>query len=412
MSGSVFEKVISAAVRDRIVPSDTTEMNDLIAEYDALSFCAGDPGLFISPREGLRDAFVAALDSREVWAYNNDPFGDMKLRSWIVDRMDAKHVAPKWVSPDSVMLTNGGSEGMNFVAEALIDPGSFVIVEGPTYNEALMTFRRHGAVCVAAPTDEDGIIPEALEEMPEAARARFIYTIPNFQNPTGRTSSAARRRALIDFAARHDIAILEDDPYRTLAFDGEPPESFLSLAGDDRRVIYSSSFSKMISTGIRTAWLVIPPELVAAFGAMRMSQGICLPQIVQRAVFNYLSEVDQDSRIESVKEEFHRRAVRALDSAVPLLSPLGFHAERPNGGMFLWFEADDSVRADFSSDDFARYAVSNEQIGVLPGTVFYPRGSGMGRRAFRVSTAKAPTEILDDGFSRLAKALRSFLQSR
>lgn len=408
MIGSVFEKVISAAVRDRIVPSDTTEMNDLIAEHDALSFCAGDPGLFISPREGLRDAFVAALGAREVWAYNNDPFGDMKLRELIVDRMDAKHIAPKWVGPDSVMLTNGGSEGMNFVAEALVDPGSFVIVETPTYNEALMTFRRHGAVCVAAPTDEEGIIPEALEAMPEAARARFIYTIPNFQNPTGRTSSVARRRALIDFAARHDIAILEDDPYRALAFDGEPPESLLSLAGDDRRVIYCSSFSKMISTGVRTAWLVIPPELAGAFGAMRMSQGICLPQIVQRAVFNYLSTEGSEGHIASVREEFRRRAVRALDNAA-LLAPLGFRAARPNGGMFLWFEADDTVRADLSSDDFARYAVSNEQVGVLPGTVFYPRGSGMGRRAFRVSTAKSPTEVLDEGFRRLSKALRSYL---
>ena len=295
---------------------------------------------------------------------------------------------------------------MSLAAEALVDPGSLALVESPTYTEALLTLRKQGAVCVPVPSDDDGIIPEELDRVASSRRARFLYTIPNFQNPSGRTTPIGRRVRILDVLRKHDMALVEDDPYHYLSYDGEPPTSYLKLAGDDRRVIHCNSFSKIITPGLRCGWAVIPPALAGIFTTLRISSGLGRPLVIHHGALNYLEGIDFASRVAELRDAYRAKRGVMLESAARHLSPLGIRMNRPKGGFFIWADATPGV----NTRDFAHYAVREKKIGIIPGTAFYPAGEEKGLGSFRRSYAKVPAESIEEGMTRLADAFRSYAE--
>jgi 2-aminoadipate transaminase len=399
-----FREQLSSMARERMGVSEIGEMISLVVENGALSFGAGEPSADMFPKDQFRKAMDRAFCDSDIWGYHHDEFGLIDLREWIVDRMRTDDMLPAWAGAGNIILTNGGGEAMSLVAEALIDPGSLVLVESPTYTESLLTFRKQGAACVPAPSDDDGIIPGELARIASSRNARFLYTIPNFQNPSGRTTPLDRRVKILEILRDNDIALVEDDPYHYLSYDGLPPTSYIKLAGNDKRVVHCNSFSKIIAPGIRTGWAVIPDALVEIFRTLRVSSGLGRPLAVQKGIRYYLDDTDFDGRIKELCLEYGKRRKVMLDSVGKYLTPLGVRTNKPAGGFFIWAD----TPAGISAKDFAFYAVKEHKIGIIPGTAFYPAGDHAGDGSFRLSYAKVSTELIEDGMKRLAEAFRSY----
>jgi 2-aminoadipate transaminase len=404
MADFIFREQLSAMARERLGVTEIGEMIALVAENGAISFGAGEPSGDLFPKEEIKQAVAEAFNAPEAWGYYHDEFGFIGLREWIAERMASDGISPPWVRPDNILLTNGGGEAMSIVSEALIDAGSLVLVESPSYTESLLTFRKQGAVCVAVPSDDDGVIPEELAKIVSSRRVRFLYTIPNFQNPSGRTAPLERRAEILRILREYDVAIVEDDPYHYLSYDGDAPQSYLALAGGDKRVIHCNSFSKTIAPGLRVGWAVAPPALTDIFLSLRVSAGLGRPVAIQMGVHNYLRSIDFGARVEWLRGVYRKRRGVMLGMIAKYLAPLGIKTNSPGGGFFIWAESPEEK----DMARFALHAVRNEKVGIIPGRAFYPAGDTAGDRAFRLSYAKAPESLVEEGMRRLARAWKTF----
>lgn len=405
----VFRDQLSTMAKERLEPSEIGEMIKLTIENDAISFTAGEPSADIYPLAELKEAFKNVFDETSLLAYYKDDFGLIELREWIAARMLVDGIAPKWVNSENILLTNGAGEAIQLVSEALIDPGSVVLVESPTYTESLLTFRKQGAQCLSVPSDDEGIVPEALEDILSKRSVRFLYTIPNFQNPSGRTSSLDRRKKILQVAEKFDIPILEDDPYHYLSYDRVPPDSYLKLAGEDKRVIHTNSFSKTVAPGMRCGWAVIPGSLIKQMNALRVSAGLTRAAIVQKGLVNYLKSIDFNERVNFLCDTYRVRRNGMMKAIADHLDPLGIKTNYPSGGFFVWAEVPfiDDVKS------FARFAVVEKKIGIIPGSAFFTQDEAhKGNNSFRISFAKVSPDVAKDGVLRLADAFDSYSSNR
>lgn len=400
-----FRDQLSTMAKERLEPSEIGVMGRLAAEHDAISFTMGEPSADIYPVAELQKAFASIFEDTSLLAYYKHDFGLVELREWIVERMRKDGMIPDWVGPRNILVTNGAGEAIDLAAQALIDPGSLVLVEAPTFTETLLTFRKQGAQCISVPSDDDGIIPEALEETLKKRRVRLLYTIPNYQNPSGRTSPPERRAAILKLAGKYDIPIFEDDPYHYLGYDNEPPLTYIKLAGGDKRVLHSNSFSKLVAPGIRVGWLVVPDAVIPHLNALRVSAGLTRPVIVQRGLYNYLSGVSFEERVAALRSVYRERRDAMTAAVEKRLKPLGVRTNYPSGGFFLWGEK----KGVGDIADFARFAVAKKKIAIIPGTAFFSQDEAeLGREAFRVSFAKVEPKMAGEGVARLAEAFAEY----
>ena len=400
-----FRYQLSTMAKERLDPTEIGIMIKLAIKHNAISLTAGEPSADLYPTNELKSAFATMFDDLSLLGYAKEDYGLRELRDWITDRMRADGTIPDWVTSDNILLTNGAGEAIELVAETLIDPGCTVLVEAPTFTETLLTFRKQGANCVGVPSDDDGIIPEEFEKILKTRSVRFLYTIPNFQNPSGRTSPLERREAILDIARKYDIPIFEDDPYHYLSYDGEPPATYIKLAGDDKRVLHSNSFSKLVAPGVRCGWLVVPDAIIPHLNAFRVSAGLTRPAILQKGLHAYLSSTDFGKRVESLRAAYRERRDGMMRAIEKHLAPLGVRTNFPKGGFFIWGEAD------FIDDmaSFARFAVEQKKVGIIPGSAFYTIDEAKNdRHSFRLSFAKVAPETTDEGLRRLAEAFKEY----
>jgi len=398
-----FREQLSTMAKERLESSKIGTMIRMVSEKGAISFAAGEPSEELFPIAELKEAFAGVFDDPSLLCYYKDDYGYVPLREWIAERMKEDGIAPQWVKDQNVLLTNGGGEGIELVAEALIDPGSVVLVESPTFTESLLTFKKQGAHCMGVPSDEHGIIPEALSILLKSRRVRFLYTIPNYQNPSGRTSPLERRIEILDLAKKHDIPIFEDDPYHYFSYENFPPASYLFLAGEDMRVIHCSSFSKTLAPGLRSGWIVVPPALRAEMNALRVSAGLGRPAILQRGLYLLLKEMDFPLRIKTLRETYRERRDGMVTALRKHLAGTGVVTNIPEGGFFIWGRADHIK--DMTS--FAKYAVEEKGVGIIPGSAFYSQQE-MDSSTFRLSFAKVSPQLAEEGARRLASAFREY----
>jgi DNA-binding transcriptional MocR family regulator len=353
-----------------------------------ISFARGAPAPECLNVEELADCARVALEQDGVSILSYGPgggYGPLRERLAEWHRVD----------PGRVVITSGSLQGFAFLAEQLIRAGTRVLVEAPTYDRPLKILSRLGAEIVGVPMDEDGLIPD---ELPEGEFA-FLYTIPTFQNPSGRTLSVERRHRLAELAQERGLLVLEDDPYGLVRYVGEPLPSVFELAGGDQ-IAYCSSFSKTIAPGLRVGWFVLPPQLAAEIEALAVSTYISPPYLTQATVNELLRRQSFLPNLDRVNGLLRARRDAMLEALEREL-PDDATWTRPDGGYFVWVDLPSGPPA-------AELLVEAEAAGVtfVKGSDFFAGGRG-GECALRLAFSFVSPDEISEGVARLGALVRA-----
>jgi 2-aminoadipate transaminase len=358
-----------------------------------ISFARGVPAPECLAVEELADCARAALerDGRTILSYGpGGGYGPLR------ERLAERH----GVDPSRVVITSGSLQGFAFLAEQLVRPGTRVLVEAPTYDRPLKILARLGAEIVPLEMDDEGLVPEAVEEALEAGDApAFLYTIPTFQNPSGRTLSVERRRRIAELVRERDLLVLEDDPYGLVRYDGEPLPSVFELAGGEQ-IAYCSSFSKTVAPGVRVGWFVLPRQLAADVEALAVSTYISPPYLSQATVLEFLRRDSFEPNLERVNGLLRERRDAMLE-ALSREMPDDASWTRPEGGYFVWLELP-------SGPPSSELLVEAEEAGVtfVKGSDFFPGERG-GERALRLAFSFVSPDEIFEGVSVLGSLARA-----
>lgn len=368
------------------------------ARPEVINFAGGLPAPELFDTDAVAAAFQAVLTGSGTAAralqYSTTE-GEPTLRSAIAARVTARGLA---TDADDLLVTSGSQQALSLLATALIEPGDTVLVEDPCYLAALQVFAFAGARVVPVPCDDDGIAPEALDELTALHAPKLLYTVPTFQNPTGRTLPAARRQAVAEVAERRGLWIVEDDPYGELRFEGERVPWVASYAGAADRTVLLGSFSKIMAPGLRLGWLRAPAALRRACAVAKQAADLHTPTVNQLAAARYLADHDLDAHVARVAAAYGERRDAMLAGLADAL-PAGSTWNRPEGGMFLW------ARLPQGSDTTALLRkVVEHDVAYVPGAPFYAGAADPAtlRLCFVTQT---PQEI-GEGLRRLGAALR------
>lgn len=369
---------------------------------EVVSLAGGMP--YVSALDSDRFAEIAARVVREQGAvalqYGSGQ-GDQTLREQILEISGLVGVRSH---PDDVVVTAGSQMGLDLVTKIFCDPGDTVLVESPSYVGALGVFRSYQCNVVHVAIDEQGLDPQALREALVTARAnnspvKFIYTIPSFHNPAGLTQSIERRKEILAIAQEFKVAILEDDPYGLLGFEGEPPQAIRSL--DDQGVIYLGSFSKIIASGLRVGWVIAPHGVREKLVLAAEAATLCPSNFSQLTVSRYLAEQPWQQQIK-VFQELYRERRDALLQSMQALMPTGTAWTVPQGGFYSWV----TLPKQLNATTMLPRAISS-LVAYVPGTGFY--ADGQGAHNLRLSYCYPEPARIQEGVRRLAGVIEAEL---
>lgn len=354
-----------------------------------------DSGLF--PIADFRKAVTAVMrrDGAVAFEYSEES-GYLPLRRTIVHVLASQGLQTR---PERVLITAGSQQALALVAQLLLSPGDAVVVESPTYSVALDLFSSLRVECVSVPTDEDGMQVAVLERMLQQRHPKLIYTMPNFQNPTGACLSIERRRDLIVLADRYNVPILEDDFVGDLRYEGRAQPALKSL-DPGGRVIYVSGFSKMLMPGLRVGFLVADGPVYDCLVATKRVNDLASPNLVQRALDSYVSVGRYQTYLRRCCRTFRQRRDAMLEAIDRLLTADGLQATRPRGGLFVWLRLPEGLSAS------ALLPIAREAgVTFAPGAAFFA-APAEGDRFMRLNFAAFSPEIIKEGISRLQRAIR------
>ncbi|GGJ22042.1 aminotransferase-like domain-containing protein [Deinococcus roseus] len=385
----------------RITSSTIRELLKLTQKPDIISFAGGLPAPELFPVQEVAAATQKVLTEQGAQALQySTTEGHAPLRQWIA----AQHGN---VNPDNILLVSGSQQGLDLLGKILINPGDLIGVETPTYLGALQAFSPYEPEYVSIPTDEEGIDTTALEELLKQNKLKFIYAIPNFQNPTGRTMSLERRKKLVEITGRYGVLLLEDDPYGKLRFRGDFPPSLFSLgleyAGgneDQNHVIYMSTFSKTLTPGLRVAWVTANPTINRKLVQAKQGADLHTPTLNQMIVFELVHEV-LGKQTELVRKVYGERRQFMMEALGKYLPAEVAHTD-PEGGMFLWLTLPEHMK----STELLKQAV-DYKVAFVPGTPFFALGGG--ENTLRLSYSCANAEQIDRGIKALGEVLHKNL---
>ncbi|MEU2088517.1 PLP-dependent aminotransferase family protein [Nocardia beijingensis] len=364
----------------------------LAGRPDVVSFAVGAPDPALLPSE-----LVAALAQTVVGRYGSAvlQYGMTQGFAPLLDQArNLLHNRDIRCTPDRLHISTGGSGALHNVCLALLDPQDVVLVETPTYGPAVKEFRSHGATVVAVPSDEFGIVPEALAEALARFDAAFVYLLPTFQNPTGRTMPADRRERIAEIVVRHGTLVVEDDVYADLRYRGAAQPALSSFAPDNS--IYITSLSKTLAPAIRVGITVMPPDLLRTVLALKQGIDMQTSTYCQAIAAEFLASAAGVAHLAHVVDAYSAK-LDALSVALERHFPAGFRWIEPEGGMFLWVEGP----PDFDADALLARAL-RQGVAFLPGSAFYADDVAEHRNTMRLSFANVPREDIDRGIAALA----------
>lgn len=356
MSISVSEKFAN------MKPSATREILKATSDPSVIAFAGGSPAVDAFPCEEVKRVTAEILRENPVSALvygvseGYEPLRNT-VREWLKKRNNIG------TDDDTIIITAGGTQVMDITTRIMTDKGDTIICEEPSFIGSLNAFRSHGCKLKGVPIDSDGMNIDELEKaIKECPDAKFIYTIPNFQNPGGTTLSLEKRKAMYRLAKENGLLILEDDPYGNLRVDGEDVPSIKSL-DTDGIVIYAGSFSKILAPGIRVAYAVVPNYLAQAFVIGKQVSDVHTGVLNQMIVERWFEEYDVDAHIEEIRKIYRKKLnlmCDCLDKYCPEINYV-----RPQGGLFLWAKLPDNV----DMLDYCKRLVE-KKVAVVPGTAF------------------------------------------
>ncbi|NUT43295.1 MAG: PLP-dependent aminotransferase family protein [Thermoactinospora sp.] len=382
-----------------MVRIDSSPVRDLLALIDrpeVISFAGGLPCPTLFDVDGLRQAFDDVFSSgrvRRALQYSTTE-GDPDLRELIAARLTGRGLA---TTGDSLLVTTGSQQGISLVATALLEPGDVVLVEEPTYLAALQCFRLTGARIVPVRSDESGLDPDALREAVERERPVLLYLVPTFANPTGRTLTDERRRAVAALSASHGFWTVEDDPYGELRYRGAPLPPLSSYPGAEESSVYLGSLSKIGAPGLRIGWLRAPAPLLRALTIAKQSTDLHTSTLDQAAAARYLATVDLDARVRSLAEAYRPRRDAMID-ALAAVAPEGSTWSDPDGGMFIWARLPGGI----DTAQLLKVALTHD-VAFVPGAPFYPGEPDLS--TLRLSFSTYLPDQIAEGMRRLGAAL-------
>jgi 2-aminoadipate transaminase len=372
--------------------SPVREILALTQRPGVISFAGGLPAPELFDADGTRAAFAEALCDDEVGRslqYSTTE-GDPALRAAVAARLTARGLP---THPDELLITSGSQQALTLIATVLLEPGDTVLVEEPSYLAAIQAFQLAGAAVVPVPCDDEGLDPEAAATLAERHGARLLYTIPTFQNPTGRTLPLERRRALVALARRGGLWLLEDDPYGELRYRGEP---LPALAALDDRVLSLSTLSKIAAPGLRIGWVRAPAALRPPLTIAKQAADLHSSTVDQAAAARWLEAIDLDARVAELRAAYGPRRDALLDGLADAL-PRGSTHNRPDGGMFVWARLPDG----WDAAALLERALAHD-VAFVPGFPFFAGSPDVA--ALRLSFTTHPPDEIAEGLRRLRRA--------
>ncbi len=395
----------------RITASMIRELLKLTEQRDIISFAGGLPAPEVFPVEEVRAATDRVLRDHGTTALQyTTTEGYPPLRELLVRHMSRYGVE---VRPENVLITSGSQQALDLIGKLLINPGDRVLTEAPTYLGALQAFNAYQADYLPVPIDDDGMDVDVLEKQLRGG-PKFVYALPNFQNPAGVTLSMERRRRLVERAAHYGIPIVEDDPYGQLRYEGEHFPSLVKLdaethgcANGERaftgNVLYLSTLSKTLAPGLRVAWVVAPEVVISKLVQIKQGTDLHTSTFCQYVAHEVAKGGFLDKhvrRIRTVYGERRNAMLRALDRH----APPGVRWTRPGGGLFLWATLPDG----FDTLELLDEAIA-EKVAFVPGAAFYPCGGG--ERTMRLNFSYASPGVIEEGIKRLCRVIEGKLEN-
>jgi len=376
-----------------------SDMLDLAQHPDLISFAMGAPATDLLPVRDFRQAINQVLrrDGGEALQYD-EAAGYKPLRAAIA-RLLARDGNP--ASVKDVVVTSGSQQGLDLATRVLAAPGDLVISESPTYLGALDVFRSNGVEVLGVPVDGDGLRVDVLEELVPSRSPRFIYTIPNFHNPTGVTLSLERRRRLLQLARRYDVRILEDGVCSELRYEGASIPSLMALDGGEH-VLTINSFSKFLLPGIRVGYMVVPPALRDRLIKAKQVADLFTSSLMQRALAQYLDSGHLEDHLKTIRRAYRERR-DAMLAGLARRMPTGAEWTAPQGGLCLWVRLPESI----SAGQLYLTAIEHGAAFAL-GSVFFPNNPDPS--SLRLNFAAHPATRIDEGLRRLGSAVRDQLK--
>jgi 2-aminoadipate transaminase len=377
--------------------SDIREILKVTAEPDVISLAGGLPAPELFPVDEFRRAFEWVLETEGPVALQYGPSeGYWPLREFIAHRLGQFGVECR---AEDVLITAGSQQALDLIGKILLDPGDTVLVEKPTYLGALQAFNQYQARYTVVPMDDDGMCVEDVDRLlAQEERVKFIYVIPNFQNPTGRLLSLARRERLVEIASAHGVPIIEDDPYGELRYEGQPLPSLKAL-DPDGSVILLGTFSKILAPGFRLGWIVANPQVHEVLLHAKQPSDLHTGMAQQMATLHVAQDGFVDAHVEHVRDFYRERRDVMLD-AIAAEFPPTVRYTRPAGGLFIWAE----LPAHLDARELLVEAVQHK-VAFVPGQGFHPDLSGS--NTMRLNFSNVPPERIVEGVRRLGEAIKA-----
>ncbi len=393
---------------ERMQGSAIREILKLTQQPDVISFAGGLPAPELFPTKEVIEATHRVLEQQGAMALQYGlTEGYLPLREMIVRHMQRYGI---FCAPDNVLITSGSQQALDLIGKVLINPGDQIAVEEPTYLGALQAWNAYEAEYVTIPTDEDGMRTDALEEALATRRIKFIYALPNFQNPSGITMSHERRVEMVRLADKYDVPIIEDDPYGQLRYEGKHEKPMIVIDAQNRpeecydsfelgNVIYLSTFSKTLCPGFRVAWMVGPREVIQKVVFAKQGADLHTSTLAQMVAYETARGGFLDKHVAMLREVYRQRRDLMLELMEETFPP-EITWTRPKGGLFLWVRMPEGM----SSVAVLEKAVQSK-VAFVPGSPFYPHGGG--ENTFRMNFSNATPEQIAEGIKRLAAVIKA-----
>ena len=376
---------------EQLQSSAIREILKITMRPEIISFAGGLPSPATFPVERMREAYDAVLTRTGKVALQYGPSdGYAPLREWIADSLSTSDCR---IVPEQVLMLSGSQQGLDLLGKVLIDEGSKVLVETPSYLGALQAFSLYRPEFVSVATDEDGLVPEALDAVGQGAR--LLYSLPNFQNPTGRSMTLDRRVALVEACARLRVPLIEDDPYGALSYNGEPLPKLLNM--NPAGVVYMGSFSKVLTPGIRLGYAVAPVPLARKMEQAKQATDLHTAQLTQMVVHEVVKDGFLTEHIPTIRKLYAAQCQSMLD-ALQEFFPSGASWTRPQGGMFIWV----TLPAHINSMELLEAAVA-QNVAFVPGAPFYANTPAP--NTLRLSFVTVPPEQIRIGVEKLGRLI-------
>ena len=377
----------------------TTQINAKTSQgIPVYSFAGGMPAKEYFPLKELREITEKIFDEEDGQVIQYAPStGYEPLKRTLASFMKRFQVE---TTAEHIQIYEGSTQGLAYIARAFLSDGGTVVVEDPSYTGTLDILRSYRAEIIDVKMDDDGLNVEALEQVLSTHDVKFIYTIPDFQNPSGRVTSVAKRRKMVELAEKYNTFIVEDAPYTLLSFSGEIPPAIKSFDTSER-VIYIGSVSKIMAPGMRVGWTVGSLHFTQQMVYIKMIDDLQVNNLAQRQVHRYLSEYDVDEHLDTVRRVYaHRRDL--MVEAVRESFPQGTRLVVPEGGMFMWLELPEGYDA-----EALFVPVFAENIAFVPGSKFYA-APGRGKNCMRLNYATSNEDVIREKIRRMGQIISEY----